>query len=152
MRVNPIRSRIMASVRQRNTTPELSVRKIIHALGFRFRLHKKGLPGTPDIVLSRLRTAIFVHGCFWHRHGGCPKATTPLTRRGFWLDKFETNVRRDETNIAALQKLGWNVLVVWECETRHPTGLRSRLQRSLSGKKGRTPRSASSLIKRGSNA
>jgi DNA mismatch endonuclease (patch repair protein) len=96
----------MRAVRRADTGPERSVRKILHRLGFRFRLHRKYLPGTPDIVLPRHRTAIMVHGCFWHRHPGCSKATTPKTRIDFWEDKFRANVARDQRNTHSLEAVG----------------------------------------------
>ncbi len=89
-------------------------------MGLRFRLHRKDLPGTPDIVFPRHRTVVFVHGCFWHRHRGCRKASTPKTRVEFWETKFAQNSRRDERNVAALEALGWRVFVIWECQTRRP--------------------------------
>ena len=116
--VSPERRRNMAAVRNANTTPEIRVRKFLHAAGYRFRLHRRDLPGTPDIVMQGRRLAIFVHGCFWHRHDGCPRSTTPKTRVSFWRAKFKANVRRDEAVRAALEELGWRVVVVWECETR----------------------------------
>lgn len=110
------RSQIMASVRQRNTKPEIVLRSRLHRAGYRFRLHPVGLPGTPDIILPKYRYAIFVHGCFWHRHPSCRKATTPTQNRAFWLDKFTKNVERDERKKRELENAGWRVLVVWECE------------------------------------
>lgn len=109
------RSKIMGSVRQRNTGPEVLLRKALHRLGFRYRLNDKKLPGSPDIVLSRYRAVIFVHGCFWHRHG-CKKTTTPSTRKKFWEAKFRANINRDSQNIKDLKKTGWKVVVIWECE------------------------------------
>ena len=126
--VDPTRSRIMAAVRQKNTTPETIVRQVLHRLGLRFRLHRKGLPGTPDIVLARHRTVIFVHGCFWHRHQDCRKASTPKTRVDFWQEKFDRNVERDARNEQALLDAGWRVLVVWECETKDVARLTGRLK------------------------
>jgi DNA mismatch endonuclease, patch repair protein len=122
------RSRMMAGVRQRHTAPELLVRKVLHSLGLRFRLHKRDLPGSPDIVLQRWKTVILVHGCFWHRHG-CNRTTTPSTRSDFWLRKFERNVQRDRECVGKLRRLGWRVVVVWECETRQPIILHRRLRR-----------------------
>lgn len=116
--VPPERSALMARVRQKGTGPELLVRRCLHRLGFRFRLHRKDLPGTPDITLPKHRKVIFVHGCFWHRHPGCTKTTTPKTRTVFWEEKFRTNVRRDRHNMSRLRELGWEPYVVWECETR----------------------------------
>lgn len=112
------RSRMMSGIRGRNTRPEMAVRRHLHAAGLRFRLHRKDLPGKPDIVLPRHKVAIFVHGCFWHRHAGCPKATTPSSNVEFWQKKFADNVARDVRDRAALEALGWRVLVVWECELK----------------------------------
>lgn len=121
------RSALMKSVRQKNTTPEMAVRRALHALGYRFRLHRKDLPGTPDIVLPRHRTVVFVHGCFWHRHPGCRLTTTPSNNSEYWRLKFEGNVARDSRKDAALRDLGWRVVTVWECETRDPSVLSERL-------------------------
>ena len=109
------RTRAMSAVRSANTTPELRLRRGLHARGLRFRLHRRDLPGSPDLVLPRFRAAVFVHGCFWHRHPGCPKAATPATRTDYWGPKFARNVERDAAAIAALRALGWRVAVVWEC-------------------------------------
>jgi DNA mismatch endonuclease (patch repair protein) len=125
--VSQTRSRNMAAIRGKDTAPELAIRRILHAMGMRFRLHRKDLPGSPDIVLPRHRTVVFVHGCFWHRHEGCRYITTPKTRQEFWLAKFESNVFRDRRNQAKLEQLGWHVLVVWECELRKPEALRRRI-------------------------
>lgn len=116
------RSRMMAGIRSKDTKPELQVRKALHALGFRYRLHDRRLPGHPDLVLPRYRVAIFVHGCFWHRHEGCFHASTPATRAGFWAAKFEKNVQRDRQSRQALKEAGWRVLVVWECGLKHAPG------------------------------
>ena len=110
------RSANMARVRSANTGPEIRVRQLLHSAGYRFRLHRKDLPGAPDIVLPRYDSVIFVHGCFWHRHPGCKDASTPKSRTKFWNAKFEENVSRDKRNVAALQELGWHVFVVWGCE------------------------------------
>lgn len=110
------RSRMMAGIRGGNTLPELAVRRHLHGRGFRFRLHVRDLPGRPDIVLPKYRAAIFVHGCFWHRHPGCRFATTPATRRAFWQAKFRENVERDHRQQRTLRSAGWRVLVIWECE------------------------------------
>jgi len=109
------RSRIMASVRQRNTGPEICLRRILHRAGLRYRLHDKNLPGSPDLVFPRFHAVIFVHGCFWHVHKGCKFSTKPSTRRNFWEDKFEANQKRDRRNYQTLAASGWRVLVVWEC-------------------------------------
>ena len=108
----------MAGIKGRNTKPEVVVRKALFAAGFRFRLHRKDLPGSPDVVLPGRRVAVFVHGCFWHAHLGCRYAKTPSTRREFWETKLGANVERDRRAREALLSAGWRVLVVWECATR----------------------------------
>ena len=135
--VEPARSELMRRVRGKDTKPERAVRRVAHALGYRFRLHRRDLPGTPDLVFPRLGRAIFVHGCFWHRHEGCARTTTPKTRAAYWREKFEQNIRRDRRNVAALRRLGWEVLVVWECQTFERTELLARLSRFLDGGGGR---------------
>jgi len=120
----------MSRVRQKNTKPEIVVRQVLHAMGYRFRLHNKDLPGTPDIVFPGRRKAIFVHGCFWHRHPGCKKASTPKTRVDFWASKFAANEARDARKLAELQELGWATMTVWECEIRDP-GLTDKLRAFL---------------------
>jgi DNA mismatch endonuclease (patch repair protein) len=125
------RSWNMSRIKGRDTGPELQVRSIIHRLGFRFSLRRTDLPGKPDIVLPRLRTAIFVHGCFWHRHGNCSNSVVPKTRRKFWLRKLDSNVSRDRSNTAALIALGWRVLVVWECELENEVRLTRRIVKAL---------------------
>jgi DNA mismatch endonuclease (patch repair protein) len=112
------RSRMMSGIRGRNTRPELRVRQYLHAAGLRFRLDASDLPGRPDIVFRRRQLAVFVHGCFWHRHPGCRFATMPATRIEFWQRKFEANTARDARVVTRLQGLGWSVLTIWECETR----------------------------------
>jgi DNA mismatch endonuclease (patch repair protein) len=107
----------MAAVGSANTGPELRVRKAIHAAGFRYALHRRDLPGRPDIVMPRLGVVIFVHGCFWHRHKGCKAASTPTSNTEFWTAKFDANVTRDRRNMRDLKALGWKVVVVWECAT-----------------------------------
>lgn len=121
------RSEMMARVRGRDTAPELAVRRIAHRMGFRFRLHRKGLPGRPDLVFPRHRVVVFVHGCFWHRHEGCRYASTPKSRVAFWTEKFTANVARDARQQAALRALGWQVLVIWECESNRPAFVECRL-------------------------
>ena len=125
------RSEVMSRIRGKDTTPELQVRSIVHRLGYRFRLHARDLPGSPDLVLPRLETVIFVHGCFWHRHRGCRYATTPSTRRTFWQAKFDANVARDTRTAASLRRLGWSVITVWECQLRKPERVVARLERLL---------------------
>jgi len=119
----------MSRIRCKNTKPEMIVRRLLHAMGLRFRLHRAGLPGKPDIVLGPRRLVIFVHGCFWHRHPNCREATMPTARRDFWQTKLEGNASRDARHRAALRKLGWRVAVVWECETKNPERLARRLVR-----------------------
>ncbi|MGE0348365.1 very short patch repair endonuclease [Hydrogenophaga sp.] len=110
------RSQMMSGIRGKNTKPELAVRKLVHALGYRFRLHRRDLPGSPDLVFPSLRKVIFVHGCFWHRHSGCRFAYTPKSNTEFWQTKLSVNMYRDITAQKALVASGWDVLVVWECE------------------------------------
>lgn len=109
-----MRSRIMSKVGQKNTGPEMRLRRSLHRIGLRYRLHDKRLPGSPDIVFPRFKAVLFVHGCFWHRHG-CKATTTPKTNEEFWHKKFDENLARDRRNIDALLESGWRVAVVWEC-------------------------------------
>lgn len=127
------RSRVMASIGGKNTRPELLVRRLLHSMGYRFRLHRRDLPGTPDIVLPGRRKVIFVHGCFWHGHPGCRFATRPATRQEFWAEKIDRNQRRDRVAVARLRRLGWSVAIVWECSLRRPEHLTARLHRFLDG-------------------
>jgi len=122
----------MSSVRSKNTKPEIIVRKLLHAMGYRFRLHREDLPGSPDIVLPKYKTVIFVHGCFWHGHEGCPRAKLPKTNVDFWKEKIERNVARDRKDIKCLNALGWKPVVIWSCEVKHPDKLKERLKRELS--------------------
>ena len=114
------RSRMMAGIRGKDTKPEMALRRALHSQGFRYRLHVKGYAGRPDLLLPRFNAAIFVHGCFWHRHEGCRYATTPQGRREFWQSKFEANVARDWRGRAELMERGWRVATVWECALRRP--------------------------------
>jgi DNA mismatch endonuclease, patch repair protein len=123
------RSWLMSRVRGRHTSPEIRVRRAAHALGLRFRLHRNDLPGKPDLVFPRHRIALFVHGCFWHRHSQCPKASIPKTRPDYWNDKFRANVRRDRRVETELLASGWRVITIWECETKD----RATIERMLSG-------------------
>lgn len=125
------RSKMMTGIKGRNTAPERTVRRIAHRMGLRFRLHRKNLPGSPDLILPRRRLAVFVHGCFWHRHEGCRYAYTPKSRIAFWTEKFTQNVARDRRNEAALRDLGWRVLIIWECETRDEEIVRRYLEESV---------------------
>ena len=113
------RSRIMASIRGKDTKPERVLRSALHARGFRFRLHDSRLPGRPDIVLPKYGACIFVHGCFWRRHWMCKYATTPATRHKFWNDKFQSTVKRDQKSLEALERQGYRTAVVWECSLKH---------------------------------
>ena len=121
----------MSRICSKNTKPELLVRSFLHRLGFRFRLHRKDLPGKPDIVLPKHKTVIEVRGCFWHRHQGCKDASTPKTNTEFWETKFLNTVNRDKNNIEQLKKLGWNTIVVWECETVDINRLTNKLTSAL---------------------
>lgn len=112
------RSENMSRIRGKNTKPEMVLRSLLHRAGFRFRIHVKKLPGTPDIVLTKYKTVIQVHGCFWHHHEGCSETTTPKTHQSFWKEKFARTVERDSEQKAELELLGWNVLIVWECELK----------------------------------
>jgi len=125
------RSRNMSRIRGRDTGPERAVRSMLHRMGYRFRLHSRSLPGKPDLVLPRYGTVIFVHGCFWHRHRGCPFAYTPKSRTEFWKNKFRDNAARDRRVARELRTLGWQVLVVWECELRDVEQLSVRLDGAL---------------------
>ncbi len=124
------RSVMMSRIRSSNPKPELAVRRALHARGYRFRTHVRGLPGTPDIVFSRRRAAVFVHGCFWHRHG-CGKTYAPKSRRDFWEGKFAANVERDKRVREALAGDGWRVFVAWQCEIEADEELLDRLVASL---------------------
>ena len=127
------RSRVMRCVKSGDTKPEMVVRRIVHGLGYRYRLHCRELPGQPDLVLPRLRKAIFVHGCFWHRHSCDAGQSTPASRTDYWQTKFARNVARDRSNLRKLRQVGWSVLVVWECQTRrlNRDALERRLARFL---------------------
>ncbi|WP_435037740.1 very short patch repair endonuclease [Pseudomonas neuropathica] len=113
------RSKMMAGIKGKNTKPELVVRRYLHGMGYRFRLHGKGLPGKPDIVLPGYKLVIFVHGCFWHRHFDCVYSTLPKTRSGFWNDKLSSNVERDKRHVIQLENAGWRVITIWECGLKH---------------------------------
>lgn len=125
------RSRNMSKIRGKDTGPERAVRSLLHRAGYRFRLHVRDLPGKPDIVLPRYRAVIFVHGCFWHRHMGCKGASTPKTNKNVWADKFVRNVANDRKHTRRLRRLGWRVIVVWECQLRHPDKVLRRLKNLL---------------------
>jgi DNA mismatch endonuclease, patch repair protein len=121
------RSQVMRQVKSKDTSPEIQVRRQLHRLGYRFRLHRDDLPGKPDLVLPKWRAVIFVHGCFWHQHEGCRRAARPTSRVAFWTRKLDRNLARDRENIEALEVQGWRVLVLWECELRDD----ARLERKI---------------------
>jgi len=125
-----IRSRMMSGIRGKNTKPEIIVRKMLHATGFRFRLHRTDLPGAPDILLPRRRVAIFVHGCFWHMHEGCKYAKLPSSNERFWREKLARNAERDSQAIFRLAAAGWRVLTIWECSTREREALDELAERT----------------------
>lgn len=136
MAVSAARSRIMAAIRGKDTKPELQVRRAIHAAGLRFRLHHRDLPGRPDIVMPRIKTVVFVHGCFWHAHS-CQRSK-PKTRAKFWAQKFETNQARDRRVRYFLKAAGWQVHVIWECELKREAPLRN-LVRTLKRRRAQLP-------------
>ena len=125
------RSANMRRIRSKNTGPEMALRRLIHRLGYRFRLHKKDLPGKPDLVFSSRRKVIFVHGCFWHQHAGCREGRIPGTRREYWEGKLRRNRTRDAENQARLEESGWRVFTVWECSLRNEKELVRNLRRFL---------------------
>ena len=118
-KVSEKRSRNMSAIKSKNTKPEIAVRKLLHSMGYRFRLHRKDLPGSPDIVLPKYKTVIFVHGCFWHRHENCKYASTPKTRKEFWNKKFAENKKRDSEIQEKIKIMGWKYVVIWECEIKN---------------------------------
>jgi DNA mismatch endonuclease (patch repair protein) len=126
------RSRTMSRIRSRDTKPELVVRSLLHRQGYRFRLHRKDLPGRPDIVLPRYRTVVFIHGCFWHQHKACPAGHMPKSRQDYWEPKLARNVKRDAKHRRQLRAQGWQVLTVWECQIkRNPKKVLGRLRQAL---------------------
>ena len=125
------RSWIMSRVKGRNTKPEVLVRSFVHRMGYRFRIHRRDLPGNPDIVLPRYAKVIFIHGCFWHGHKRCPRSKRPTTNVSFWNKKLDANKERDSRFLRKLRRLGWKVLVVWECEIKKPEKLLLKLERFL---------------------
>lgn len=125
--VDPQRRKLMARIRAKDSKPEMTVRRIAHSLGYRYRLHPRELPGTPDLVFPSRKKVVFVHGCFWHRHPDCSRTTTPKTRATYWQAKFDANVTRDIRNQQDLRKLGWDVETIWECQTKNAEALAVRL-------------------------
>ncbi len=131
-RISPARrSENMRAIKSKNTAPEKRVRSIAHRLGLRFRLHRRDLPGSPDLIFPRRGIALFVHGCFWHRHENCQVATTPKTNTEYWSKKFRDNIKRDRENRKKLEENGWRVLVIWECETRKWESVEAFLRRNF---------------------
>ena len=130
------RSANMAQIRSKNMKPELIVRRLVHSLGYRYRIHRKDLPGKPDLAFGPRKKAIFVHGCFWHQHPNpkCLDGRAPKSNLAYWTPKLQRNVERDRQHISALRKAGWDTLIVWECETNRPESLRGRLVRFLGPK------------------
>jgi DNA mismatch endonuclease (patch repair protein) len=126
------RSQIMSRVRGKNTQPEMAVRSILHAAGFRYRLHRRDLPGNPDIAILKHKIVIFVHGCFWHQHQNCKKQTIPKQNHAFWEKKLAQNVIRDAAAYRELEKLGWKAVIIWECEIKkRPDGIIEKIQRAI---------------------
>lgn len=125
------RSKMMSQIRGKNTGPEMAVRRFLHGLGYRFRIHRKDLPGNPDLVLPSLKVCIFVHGCFWHRHTNCVFASTPKTRPEFWSEKFQKNVARDTAAVDALESAGWKVIIIWECQLKNDPETLPKLHSTL---------------------
>jgi DNA mismatch endonuclease (patch repair protein) len=126
------RSKIMSSVKSKDTKPEIIVRKLLHSMGYRFRLHREDLPGTPDIVLPKYKKVIFVHGCFWHGHEGCPRAKLPKTNKEFWRVKITKNMARDAETMQDLSRTGWQSLVIWTCEIKDLEQLSKKIRNFLS--------------------
>lgn len=128
-----VRSRIMARVKSKGMKPEMAVRRLLHGLGYRYRLHKSDLPGKPDMAFPSRRKVVFVNGCFWHNHTGCPRVRIPATNREYWVAKLERNQARDERNLALLAEQGWAAMTVWECELRDMPAAAERLTGFLDG-------------------
>jgi DNA mismatch endonuclease (patch repair protein) len=123
----------MSAIRSKNTNPETVVRSLLFALGYRYRLHRNDLPGKPDIILKKHNTVIFVHGCFWHQHKECKRANIPKSNKKYWIPKLERNAERDKINKRELNKLGWNVITIWECETKDSGKITAELKKKLNG-------------------
>ena len=126
-----VRSRIMARVKSKGMKPEMAVRRLLHGLGYRYRLHRPDLPGKPDLAFPSRRKVVFVNGCFWHNHAGCPRVRIPATNREYWVAKLERNQARDERNLALLAEQGWAAMTVWECELRDMPAAAERLTEFL---------------------
>jgi len=132
-----VRSRNMSAIKGKNTKPEMIVRRFLHHKGYRFRLHRKDLPGKPDITLARYKTVIFVHGCFWHQHKNCKNAVMPKTNVAFWQDKLNGNIVRDKKNTLLLQEKGWQVLTIWECEVTSESNMEKLTEKIRNNNEGR---------------
>lgn len=137
----------MSRIRGKDTSPEKRVRSLLHRLGFRFTLHAKSLPGRPDVVLPKYRTAIFVHGCFWHQHGGCKYCRLPKSNRRYWVKKLRGNQKRDEIHRLALRAAGWRVAIVWECETEKLCTFKRKIERLIGQLRGRRASDRSILFR-----
>ncbi|MBC9868722.1 MAG: DNA mismatch endonuclease Vsr [Opitutae bacterium] len=133
-----VRSRIMSRVKSKGMKPEMRVRRILHGLGYRYRLHRSDLPGRPDIVFPSRRKIVFVNGCFWHSHSGCQRVRIPATNRGYWIEKLNRNSARDERNLASLKGMGWKVMTVWECELRDIATITEQLCEFLGSRRHET--------------
>ncbi len=133
------RSALMGRIKGKDTQPEQIVRRLTYRLGYRFRLHRRDLPGCPDLVFSGRRKVIFVHGCFWHRHSGCSRTHNPKSNQIYWRPKLARNVQRDQAARKALKTVGWEVLIVWECETAHLEPLEKRLRQFLENRSENQP-------------
>ena len=131
------RSKRMSLIRGKDSSPELKLRRLVHGMGFRYRLHVKDLPGKPDLVFPSRRAVIFMHGCFWHRHPGCKLARMPKSKLDFWRPKLEGNRERDLRNQEMLKKLGWHVLVIWECEMENIEKVSNKVREFLQGREGK---------------
>jgi DNA mismatch endonuclease, patch repair protein len=130
------RSENMRRIRSANTKPEIIVRSLVHGLGFRFRLHRRDLPGSPDLVFPSKHRVVFVHGCFWHQHRGCTDGRAPKSNTGYWVPKLSNNKKRDKKNRSRLARLGWKSLVIWDCQTADKNNLKEVLQAFLAGGEG----------------
>lgn len=138
----------MSKIKAKNTQPEITIRSLIHRMGFRFRLNQDDLPGKPDIVLPKHRKIIFVHGCFWHGHKNCPRAKRPESNSAFWTKKIDSNIKRDIENIKLLRKQGWDILVIWQCEIKNEIAIQDRLMKFLNHDKStETKRNGTRKIK-----
>lgn len=131
------RSWNMSRIRSKNTRPELKVRSAIHREGYRYSLHNRKLPGKPDLVLKKYKAVVFIHGCFWHHHKGCKRANLPKSNRQYWLPKIDRNVGRDKENRKTLKKMGWKVIIIWECQTKNLEKMLEIFRNELKNKRGK---------------